>query len=358
MKKAISVLDRRTAAILTVFIGVAYLLMARRKEERNAWEFRGRTMGTFYGVQVVGSPASKKEIDEVRREVHLLLGKINSWMSTFDPTSEISRFNVWRQAEPFEVSRNFAQVTGFALDIAEKSGGAFDPTVAPLVDLWGFGKKERDETVPAAEDIAQARERTGFRRLSVVSDNSLKKDSAGVELDLSAIAKGYGVDRVADLLIQRGYTRLLVDIGGEIVVKGTSARDVPWRISVEAPKLDAGLGRDHYKVLSLDNSAVATSGDYRNYFKRKGKAYSHILDPRTGWPVSNSVASVTVIAPNCMTADALATALTVLGPEEGMELLKEYRGTEAMLIVRNEDGTFSDVMSPGFKRYLAEDGAE
>jgi len=355
MGKGIPIMDRRTIGMLVVFGGLAFLLFSRKASEEKAWQFRGRAMGTFYGIQVVGRPASDREIEDVKRDVHLLLARISDWMSAFDPESEISRFNASRKTEPFKVSGDFAHVAGLALEVAEKSGGAFDPTVAPLVDLWGFGKKEGDRQIPAEADIEQAKARTGFKHLSVPSQDSLRKDTAELELDLSAIAKGYGVDRVAQYLLRRGYGNVLVDIGGEIVAKGNNMRDIPWRISVEAPKRDAGYGRDRYRVLSLDNAAVATSGDYRNYFKRDDKAYSHIIDPRTGWPVSNNVASVTVIAADCMTADALATALMVLGPEEGIELLKEYRGVEAMLIVRNDDGTFRDVTSRGFSRYVVED---
>ena len=358
MKKGIRSMNRRTVVLAVLFTGLAYMLVSRKKEEAKAWQFHGRTMGTFYGVQVVGSPASEKEINEVKREVYLLLARINSWMSTYDQASEISRFNASQSCEAFRVSREFARVTAFALEMAERSGGAFDPTVAPLVDLWGFGKKEGRNRVPPDADIERARELTGFTHLAVRSSDTLRKDLAELELDLSAVAKGYGVDRVAELLMQRGYANILVDIGGEIVARGNSARDVPWRISVETPRIEAGFGRGQYTVLSLDGSAVATSGDYRNYFRRDGKTYSHIIDPRTGWPVTNNVAGVTVIARNCMTADALATALTVLGPEKGLELLKEYRSCEAMLILRNDDGTFRDVRSPGFNRYLAEDGAK
>ncbi|MCK5849642.1 MAG: FAD:protein FMN transferase [Kiritimatiellae bacterium] len=333
---------------------VVCLLFVRTTGGPGEYEFNGQTMGTYYRVIVTGVSLSADDKIMLRNEIEALLKRVNGWMSTFEPESEISLFNACSSTNVFSISPDFAAVTMLALDVARRSEGAFDPTVAPLVDLWGFGKKGDGSVVPGRDKIAELKTQVGFAHLFVDSCGTLRKSLPHLELDLGAVAKGYGVDCVAELLRNHGYVNVLVDIGGEIVAHGVNFREQPWRVSVETPTRGAGIGASHYRILSLSDAAVATSGDYRNYFESGDNAYSHIIDPRSGYPVSNQVASVTVLADNCVTADALATALTVLGVNEGAKLLGQYPGVEAMWIIRDDDGGFSDVMSEGFSECFAD----
>lgn len=346
-----SYLKSTVAALIILGIILLYpcLRALKNLDDRS---FSGLTMGTLYNVQIVGAGIQETELRGLRSEVENLLRRINGQMSTYDPESEISRFSATTQTTPFPVSKEFAHVAAFALDVAAKSDGAFDPTVAPLVEVWGFGSKGSVTSAPPAEVIRKHKEQVGYRHLSVPSDASLRKSAPDIRLDLNAVAKGYAVDQVAELLKSKGYSNLLVEIGGEITALGHNKKRSPWRISIETPMPGAGVGEGQYKIVLLADRAIATSGDYRNYFEEQGKIYCHIIDPRTGWPVSNRVAGVSVIAHDCMTADAWATALTVLGPTEGLKCVEGLDGIEALLILRNDDGTYGDVMSPGFKRYI------
>ena len=338
------------AAIAVAALGVRALY--RTRMAMREYGFRGMTMGTFYSVKIAVPVLSDDAMQELQAGVDELLRKINRGMSTYDPNSDISRFNSSTQTTPFTVSEELARVVSFSLETARCSGGAFDPTVKPLVTLWGFDTEQQRPALPGVAAIAHAMDRIGYRHLSVPSASSLRKDRVDLAVDLGAVAKGYGVDRVAAFLRDRACSNILVEIGGEIMAFGHSARARPWRIAIETPKLGTGMSEGRYEYLLLNDVAVATSGDYRNYFENQGKAYSHIIDPRTGWPVSNHVASVTVIAGDCMTADALATALTVLGPDDGIELIENRDNTEALFIIRNKEGTYTNRQSSGLPRYI------
>lgn len=353
MSRSTSISALRTVAAIGVF-GIILLVPYYRtlKSLRN-YEIRGQTMGTIYQVQVVTSLGKQLKKSGMDAKIDKLLVDINNWMSTYIPESDISRFNSAGHTNAFPVAADLAKVVKFASEVSEASGGAFDPTVGPLTLLWGFGRNGAITHSPDEEKIVEIKSAVGYGRLHVSdAPPALGKDVPGLELDLGAVAKGYGVDCVANLLLESGYSNVLVEIGGEIVALGYNQRKKSWRISIETPVLDAGVGEGRYRILLLSNKAVATSGDYRNYFKDGGHSYSHIIDPRTGRPVSNNVASVSVIADDCMTADALATALMVLGPEEGLKLLEKYPGSEGMFIIRNPDSTFSDRASQGFDDYV------
>ncbi len=296
-------------------------------------------MGTRYRVLISRPTVPEKEISVGVRRV---LDRVDRRMSTYKPESEVSRFNASAGTGWFPVSAETARVVAKALEVWRESGGAFDITVAPLVDLWGFGPKLVPERIPAGAEIEAALARTGSRHLAVrLEPPALRKELPQLEIDLSAIAKGYAVDAVAAWLEARGIHDYLVELGGEVRVSGHHPDGRPWRVAVER----AAEGRAG--VLELNAGAVATSGDYRNWFELDGVRYSHEIDPRTGRPVSHGLVQVTVLAPSCMEADAWATALLVAGPREGPDLARRL-GLKA-LFLRRREGTLLEIPVAGFR---------
>ena len=317
-------------------------------------ELQGATMGTFYSIQVVDPPPAL-ELEGLRGRIDSELDLVNDLMSTYRDGSELSRFNRSQGTDWFAVSVQLASLVEEAIRTSEISGGAFDATVGPLVNLWGFGPGAEagtnPDTLPTDAEIARVQARVGYRKLSVRADPpALRKAEPGLYLDLSAIAKGHGVDRVAELLDRAGVANYLVEIGGELRSHGHNGRGLPWRIAVERP--DPGR-REVHRVLELRDGAMATSGDYRNFFERDAKLYSHTIDPTTGRPVTHGLASVTVLAPRAARADALATAFLVLGPEAGLTLAESLE-TPALFIVRTTDG-YSELRTDALAAYLQTD---
>ena len=307
----------------------------------------GQTMGTTYSIRLADSPLDRGALRRLQGDVDAALAEVNRQMSTWDPGSEISRFNRAGANEPVAISPDFQLVVRRALEIAEATGGAFDPTVGALVNLWGFGPDGLRRAPPTPDQIAAARAVIGWRHLRLLPDGRLEKDIADLKLDLGAIAKGFGVDRVAALLRERGIENFLVEIGGETLGVGRNDQGEPWRVGVLKPDGSADL----QGVARLtDGRAIATSGDYRNFYRdENGELRAHIVDPRTAAPVGHAVASVSVLADDCLTADALATALFVLGPEEGLPLFAaQFPGVEALFLLRRENGRFEEVATPGF----------
>lgn len=292
----------------------------------------GRTMGTEYAVTVSGgSDCTGVLPDRVEAE----LRSVNAQMSTWQSDSELSRFNEAQAGEWVPVSPDVAGVVALAQGLAYRSDGAFDVTVGPLVDLWGFGVPER-RGLPGANEIAEAATRVGYRLLDArQAPPGLRKRVDGLRVDLSAIAKGHGVDRLAVLLDGRGCTDYLIDVGGEVRVRGLNPGRAPWRIAIEMP--EAGNGAEAAPVFHLSAGAVATSGGYRN-FRRVGEfRFSHTIDPRTGRPVSHDMASVTVLADTAALADGLATLINVLGPEDGLAFAERHE-VAALALIRTEGG--------------------
>ncbi len=313
----------------------------------------GDTMGTTYSVIVPQLKASDHEA--LRAAVEAALLRVNSAMSTWQGDSAISLFNEDTGTDWVEVPADFTIVAAAAVELASASGGAFDPTVGPLVKRWGFGKGQSDE-LPTAEEVTAIVQRVGYRHLQVDTDNNaLKKSRGDLQIDLNAIAKGYGVDLLAAEVEAFGYSNYLVEIGGELRVKGRNADNDPWRIGVERPAVDVTkLAADSPSLgLLLESGGVATSGDYRNAFETDGVRYSHIIDPRSGYPVSHGLASVTVVANTTMQADAWATALLVLGPDEGLALAEKHR-VASYFIVRESQG-FQTFASTEFAKIALSD---
>lgn len=297
-------------------------------------------MGTQYHVswvskssRSVGLEAEQKQIQE--NIDHLLLA-VNKSMSTYDRESELSRLNTHFSDQWQDISVDLFRVLMMAKQVNQRSKGAFDVTVGPLVNLWGFGPDKSNDTVPSIEKIEEIKTRIG----SHVIDLRLRDEGYQIKvtepryIDLSAIAKGYAVDEIGRLLQKEGITDYLVEVGGEIVAHGTKPEQQPWRIAIEAPNDN---GRSVQIIMPLFNKGVATSGDYRNFFEQNGQRYSHTIDSRTGFPVNHNLASVSVLHESVALADAWATALTVLGDEVGFKLAEEYN-LAAYFIVRTDEG--------------------
>ncbi|NBC46541.1 MAG: FAD:protein FMN transferase ApbE [Gammaproteobacteria bacterium] len=289
---------------------------------------RGATMGTTYSVQIV-EPATDLDRAALAERIEARLAAINAQMSTYQPDSELSRFNASPSTDWCPVSEELVSVLKTAQGVSRASGGAFDVTVGPLVNLWGFGPTVSAEALPTAGEIAAARARVGWQQLRLREQPpAVRKTRADLSVDLSAIAKGYAVDRIAELLESADITDYLVEIGGELRGRGRNGRGQPWQIAIERPETDK---RAIFRVVALRDLGMATSGDYRNFFEVEGRRYSHTIDPATGRPVGHQLASVTVLAESTMRADAWATALLVLGPDRGMGLAEE-RGLAALFI--------------------------
>jgi thiamine biosynthesis lipoprotein len=307
----------------------------------------GETMGTTYSIRITGR-VKKDRLDVLTRLVDAELKEISRQMSTWDRESEISRFNHFTATDPFAVSADFAKVVERALCFSRATGGAFDPTLQPLLNLWGFGSEAAEHGVPPDDALAAARAKTGWHKLTVsIAPPTLQKSAPEVSLALGAIAKGYGVDAIAGLLDAEGFTDWFVEIGGEVAVRGLNPEGIAWKIGIQYPDTDWEDDRLQ-GILHLSQGAVATSGDYRNYIEKDGIIYSHILDPRTGRAVYSRTASVSVYAANCTDADAAATALFVMGPAEGLAWIEQRPGLEALFLVRDEEGSISERFSSGF----------
>lgn len=313
---------------------------------------QGETMGTFWSVRAV-LPATLSLATRVN-DIQSVLDLVDGQMSTYKPTSALSRFNAapagtWHvlPAECFTVVRH-------ALQVARDSQGAYDPTIGPLVNLWGFGPDASRRAPPSAEAIQAARERTGWSRITLDEVTHSVYQPGGIYLDLSSVAKGYSVDLLGRHLDAMDIDAWLVDVGGEMKGKGRKPDGSPWRIGIERPGAAAGAVQHMdqlSQVVCLTGRAIATSGDYRRRFEVDGVTYSHHIDPRTGWPVPHSVASVSVLADEAMHADPLGTLMTVLGPERGMAYAKE-RGLAVMFIMRGAQG-LEECLSPAFEAALA-----
>ena len=302
-------------------------------------------MGTTWHVTLVGRGSAVLLQEKIERR----LEEVNQGLSTYREDSEIRRFNRFRRkSEEFPISRDFLQVMKVAARVFELSGGAWDGTVMPLVDLWGFGPAGPVGEPPGEEKIASALAQVGFAKIEIRDSGALVKHDPSVTLDLASIAKGYGVDQVAELARREGFTDFIVEIGGEVRAGGARRDGRPWRVGISRPRPDA-LPDEVYRVAFLHDEGFATSGDYHNYFVRDGVRYSHILDPRTGHPVTNKVVSVSIRAPDCTLADGLATAVMVMGAEEGLALVERLDDVEGLVVVETPAGGLQDRPSTGFR---------
>lgn len=308
-------------------------------------------MGSPYTVQIVEAELNASRVADLRARVESRLTELNRQMSHYQPDSELSRFNRSPANEPFLISPEFARVVGFALGMSRRSEGAFDPTLGPLINLWGFGERGTAQKAPAASALAEARGRVGWQHLRITDRNELIKDLPGLTVNLSAVAKGFAVDEVTRLLERQGLTNTYVSIAGEVFASGHNPGGTRWRVGISAP---TDFWRENDPMASaaaISGQALSTSGDYQKFFRDpEGRRFSHILDPRTGRPVQHALAGVTVVAPDSMTADALGTTLFVLGSEAGLRFIDAQPEAAALFILREADGRFRQVRSAAWER--------
>jgi FAD:protein FMN transferase len=325
-------------------LGAAALAAGCGQPARSATQFGGPTMGTTFTVKIAGPRLGAVAEAAARRAVDGALAGVVDRMSAYRDESELSRFNRHRGEAPFALSSDTFDVFRLAQEVSAVANGAFDITVAPVVDAWGFGPGRAQRVVPDAE-VAVLEQGVGWRLLTLDEGNStVAKVRPDVRADLSGIAKGYAVDRAAQALDALGMADYMVEAGGEIRTRGRNADGRPWQIAIERP--DAVPQRAH-RIVPLTDLAMATSGDYRIYFERDGQRYCHEIDPATGRPIRHGLASVTVVAPDCGYADAMATALIVLGPERG-RALAAARNLAALFIVRDGEGGLREFATTAF----------
>lgn len=340
---------KRAASLLFLFVTVV-ALFACGEASRDNFKLSGSTMGTTYHVTVVRQAEDKLDQQQLQQAIDQQLQQINQQMSTYIADSELVKLNNAPVGEWVVVSENLFNVLMMSLELGWLSNGAFDITMGPLVELWGFGASVKADrgAIPSANQIQSALKNVGYQHIEFdITTNSIRKQLP-VRLDLSAIAKGFGVDKVAELLLYAGYKDFMVEIGGELRLQGSSPRGTPWRIGIEQP--DALSVGEVYSSVSVSGVAMATSGEYRNYFERDGRRYSHTLDPLTGYPIDHRLVSVTVIADSAAYADGLATVINVLGAEKGLELAAKQ--DLAVYMINKTAQGFKAVYSDAFKPYL------
>lgn len=306
-------------------------------------------MGTTYSIKAHGMPAALK-VDRLSDEIEGILGDLTHLMSTYEEDSQISGFNRAQTTAWQSVSLDMAVVVESALQIGALSGGAFDITIGPLVDLWGFRPTPIHTRIPDEQSIVSLVKEIGYQRINVRQNPpTIRKTRSALRIDLSGIAKGYAVDKVAEHLDGLHVENYLIEIGGEMRAKGASPQGTHWRVALEDPVTDIGAVR---RIVELTEHGLATSGDYRNYVEINGRRLSHTIDPRTGWPVDHDLASVSVIHPSAMQADGLATALLVLGPDKAIMLANQH-GIAVFFVIRTEGG-FTEHVTDAFAPFLTD----
>jgi thiamine biosynthesis lipoprotein len=342
---------KRAVKLLFLFISccAVFFLAACADKEADNVQLSGPTMGTSYNITLVAPDNFQIDKAKLQLLVDEELKQLNQTFSTYIDDSELSLLNKALVGTPYPVSQQLFDVLVLSLEVSWLSSGAFDTTVGPLVDLWGFGggSKGGKDHVPSDAAIARQLDRVGFSNVELnLFSNEVTKNKP-VSIDLSAVAKGFAVDRIAELLLASGCQDFMVEIGGELRLQGNSPRGTPWRIAIEQPENQVGAIN---RALNLSGVGLATSGDYRNYFEIDGQRYSHTINPTTGRPITHKLASVTVIADSTAYADAVATAINVMGPAKGL-LMAEDADLAVYLLVKTDDG-FEAQYSSAFTPYL------
>lgn len=309
-------------------------------------KLEGRTMGTTWSVLLDGA-RSEERVSTLRQRIEALLADVNASMSTYDPQSELSRFNAIETTAPVAVSSPLAAVLRDALEVHRASHGTFDVTVGPLVEAWGFGAKGRPKQAPTEAELQALLEAVGSEKLSL-DGGFLAKAHPRLRVDLSAIAKGDAVDRVSAALVELGEPNHLVDIGGELRARGLSAAGEPFRVGIEAPDPST---RSVRLAVALRDRSIASSGNYRNVFELDGVRYAHTIDPVSGRPVQHRLLAASVLHERCGLADAWATALMAAGPQRAWALASEH-GLDVLLLEDGPDGGLVERMTPGFARVM------
>ncbi len=327
-----------------VLLTLALLVGACAKQDE-VISLAGNTMGTTYHIKLVKSP-KLPDVQLLQAEIDIALEAVNDQMSTYRPNSELSRFNAMPLSQTVEVSPDTITVLKEGLRLNQLTQGALDVTLGPIVNLWGFGPDKRPTKIPTDEMILEAKAKTGIKYVAI-EGQKLNKRIPELYIDLSSVAKGFGVDKIAALLDKYQVTGYMVEIGGELRVKGVKPENQPWRVAVEQPSIDE---RKVQQIIAPGDMAMATSGDYRNYYEGEGRRYSHLIDPRTGYPINHKLASATVMHPSAMTADGLATAMMVMGTEASLALAE--RENLAIMLIEKQDDGFKVFYSDPFKSYI------
>lgn len=336
-------------ALVAMMVIIAALAGCSFGSEKKVWEISGPVFGTEYHINVVLTD-DQDQLETLAQGIAGVLETVDASMSTWRDDSELSQFNaVSDQSLWFPVSKPLYRVLSAALNVSELSGGAFDITVGPVVNLWGFGPEARPDQVPDETLLKRRLDGIGYQKLELRADPPAVRALSRQYLDLSAVAKGYAVDAVAEHLSTLGVEAYLVEIGGEVRVYGRKPDGHAWRLAIEEPVSEQ---RQINRVVALESRAMATSGDYRNYYESAGTRYSHTINPETGRPITHNLASVTVIADSSMRADALATAFNVMGYERA-DALATRENIAVYFIVRGESG-FNVHYTPAFSSYLTE----
>lgn len=317
---------------LLLLIGTLWILLGRSNQQM--FENSGKIFGTLYHIKY-------EHTEDMHAELLSVLQEVDTTFSLFITQSELSRFN---QGEKVHLSPSFIYLSQLATKIAQTTKGAFDPTVAPLVNAWGFGFKKG--TFPSPSQVDSLRQLVGYQYIEVTKKNLVKKRPI-IQLDFGAIAKGYAVDRVGKALRAAGVKNYMIEIGGEVLVKGRKPNGDDWRIGIANPTESE---EDIQAIITLSDCAMATSGNYRNFYIREGRKFAHTIDPRTGYPVQHSLLSATIIAPSCAEADGYATAFMVMGHEAAKEVLKQHKNIKAYFIYSLPDGKLATWRSEGFPK--------
>ena len=297
-------------------------------------------MGTTYTINII---SSKIDSSSIRDSIDMILYNINNNMSTYIDTSTISKLNSLDIGDSILVDSDFLFILNKSKFFNNLTNGAFDITVKPLLELWGFGSLQSQTSIPSISKINKTLKLLGIEKLRTKNNNIIKNNI--ISIDFSAIAKGFAVDEISNFLINKNLRNHMVEIGGEIKVSGNNLKLNKWSIGVQNPNFDTSTP---FKILSLTNKAMATSGNYRNYFELDGKRYSHIISPTTGYPVENKISSVTIISNSCLDSDALSTALMVMSTDDGVRLIEELSDVEVFYILENN----SYIYSSGFKNFI------
>lgn len=335
-----------------LFIGVTALITlilcgSCTDAERPVITLEGTTMGTGYTVTLVSPPTTLKKA-RIHEDIESAMAAVNQWLSNYLLDSEISRINRAPINQWLPIAEGTYRVIAASQKIAAETDGSFDITVSPLVSLWGFGPDKR-EKLPSDTEINASLAQVGWQHLQLDADTFSILKKAPVTVDLSAIGKGFGVDYLCDLLDDYNIDNYLVEIGGEIRVKGHNASGRLWRIGIETPTLSrSGV----QQAVTITNKAIATSGDYRNYYEKDGVRYSHTINPATGRPVEHNLASVTVISDSATEADAWATAFNVMGPEPAMALAEKQ--DLALYLLLYDEQQYQSRYSSAFSQYMSD----
>lgn len=324
--------------LLLLIFGSIYVI--RQQQNTPYQRDEGFIFGTIYHITYQSDVNYQKEIEAE-------LQKVDNSLSPFNKTSIISRIN---RNEDVKVDNMFAEVFQLAEKISKETDGAFDITVAPMVNAWGFGFKTGNP--PTQQTVDSLRAIVGFQKVALKEEH-VKKQNPHIMLDCSAIAKGYGSDIVARFLKKKGIQNFMVEIGGEIVVNGNSDKQVPWRVGINKPTDDSlNTSQELQDVINVTDIAMATSGNYRNFYYKNGKKYAHTIDPKTGYPVQHNILSATVLAKNCATADAYATSFMVMGLDGAKKVLEKHPELDAYLIYSDEKGNNRIWYSPELKKKI------